>query len=119
MIVTTTTTTTTITTTARDLIHPCQDGVERLEAERALRSAEADAAVATAQSSKLRAASVADNPMNGPGVALLNGLDPQSPYVTQRPGQNYFWYKTSEGEVERRDAGEPLAKVWRRPSPRP
>ena len=28
-----------------------------------------------------------------------------------RPQQSYFWYKTSEGEVERRDAGEPLAVV--------
>ena len=26
-------------------------------------------------------------------------------YVTQRPQQAYFWYKTSEGALERRDAG--------------
>ena len=38
----------------------------------------------------------------------LKGLDPQSPSVTQRAGRAYIWYKTSEGEVERRDAGNPL-----------
>ena len=40
--------------------------------------------------------------------ALATGLDPKSPVVTQRAGSSYFWYKTSEGEVERRDAGNPL-----------
>ena len=40
--------------------------------------------------------------------ARLNGLDPSSPFVTQRAGSQYIWYKTSEGEVERRDAGNPL-----------
>ena len=28
--------------------------------------------------------------------------------MTQRAGSKYIWYKTSEGEVERRDAGNPL-----------
>ena len=40
--------------------------------------------------------------------ARLNGLDPRSPFVTQRPGTQYFWYKTGEGEVERRDPGNQL-----------
>lgn len=40
--------------------------------------------------------------------AQFNGLDPKSPFVTQRAGTGYVWYKTSEGEVERRDAGNPL-----------
>ena len=31
--------------------------------------------------------------------------------MTQRPQSSYFWYKTSEGEIERRDAGNPLAVV--------
>ena len=41
--------------------------------------------------------------------ARFNGLDPNSPFVTQRAGSQYIWYKTSEGEIERRDAGSP----WR------
>ena len=43
--------------------------------------------------------------------ARLNGLDPASPYVTQRPNTGYVWYKVGEGSVERRDAGLPLAQV--------
>lgn len=38
----------------------------------------------------------------------LNGMDPKSPVVTQRAAQSYFWYKTNEGDVERRDAGNPI-----------
>ena len=43
--------------------------------------------------------------------ARLLGLDPKSPYVTQRPNQNYFWYSTGEAQVERRDPGIQLATV--------
>ena len=43
--------------------------------------------------------------------ARLMGMDPQSPYVTQRPATGWIWYKTSEGDVERRDPGLPLVEV--------
>ena len=92
-----------------------QDGVARREEERALRAAEAQADQAGVATT-LRASSVADQPLgpltpNSDFNAKLNGLDPKNPYVTQRPQQGYFWYKTSEGEVERRDRGVPLATV--------
>ena len=88
-----------------------QDGEARLGAEKALRAEEAEAALATGRTDTLRAASVSDQFSNSEFNARLNGLDPKSPYVTQRPQQNYFWYKTSEGALERRDAGEPLAEI--------
>ncbi|KAL3892592.1 MAG: hypothetical protein SGPRY_014982 [Prymnesium sp.] len=91
-----------------------QDALLRMEEEQALRAAEAKADE-TGRSTTLRASSVAD-PLgsltpNSDFNAALNGLDPKSPYVTQRPQQGYFWYKTSEGEVERRDRGVALAKA--------
>lgn len=88
------------------------DGTQRYEEERKLREKEAAGADATGQFRDLRAASVS-TPLGlgdqlGDLSARLNGLDPANPYVTQRAGRSYFWYKTSEGEVERRDAGNPL-----------
>merc|ERR1711939_239372 len=64
----------------------------------------------------LRASAVSEQPFgpltpNSDLNAQLNGMDPNNPYVTQRPQQSYFWYKTSEGDLERRDPGVPLAKV--------
>ena len=91
---------------------PLQDGENRLEAENTLRERDAQAALETGKTATpLRAASVADTFSNSEFNARLNGLDPDSPYVTQRPQQSYFWYKTSEGAIERRDAGEPLAEI--------
>ena len=92
-----------------------QDGVARREEELALRAAEAQADRAGVATT-LRASSVADQPLgpltpNSDFNAKLNGMYPKSPYVTQRPQQGYFWYKTSEGEVERRDRGVALATV--------
>ena len=87
------------------------DGKERFASEQRLRAREAAAAEAGGREGKvIRADSVrtAFGELQDLG-ARLNGLDPESPFVTQRPGQSYFWYKTSEGEVERRDAGNPLA----------
>lgn len=89
-----------------------QDGENRLEAENTLRERDAQAALETGKTATpLRAASVADTFSNSEFNARLNGLDPDSPYVTQRPQQAYFWYKTSEGALERRDVGEPLAEI--------
>jgi tetratricopeptide (TPR) repeat protein len=85
------------------------DGKDRYQEERRLRELEAERAESAGKELRLRAESV-----KTPFVeiddfrARLNGLDPKNPYVTQRAGQSYFWYKTSEGEVERRDAGNPL-----------
>ena len=93
------------------------DGQERLAAEQQLRAQEAREAEATGREAKaLRAESVRSQPLgaltpNSDLNARLNGLDPSNPYVTQRPGSSYFWYKTGEGEVERRDAGNELARV--------
>ena len=76
---------------------PLQDGENRLEAEKKLQELDAQAAFATGKTgTPLRAASVADTFSNSEFNARLNGLDPDSPYVTQRPQQAYFWYKTSE-----------------------
>ncbi|KAL1525138.1 hypothetical protein AB1Y20_020009 [Prymnesium parvum] len=91
-----------------------QDAVARRGEELALRAAEAKADE-TGQAVRLRASSVSDPfgtlTPNTDFNAALNGLDPKSPYVTQRPQQGFFWYKTSEGEVERRDRGVALAEV--------
>ena len=92
-----------------------EDAQARRAEEKALREAEAAADDSGRLATTLRASSVAD-PLgsltpNTDAVAQLNGLDPKSPYVTQRPQQGYFWYKTSEGEVERRDGGVALAQV--------
>ena len=77
------------------------------------------------------------NPFNSDFNAILNGLDPQSPYaplhtalggipphtphlvargryVTQRTQRSYFWYKVGDGEVdgtEVRDRGNALATI--------
>ena len=42
--------------------------------------------------------------------AAGSGLDPQSPYVTQRGQESFYWYKIA-GRPVRRDAGAPLAQV--------
>ena len=52
--------------------------------------------MSSAQSATLRASSVRGNVMNSDFVAILNGLDPQSPHVNQRPQRSYFWYKVGE-----------------------
>ena len=88
-----------------------QDGLERQREEEALLQKERQLAEAQGKSETLRASSVALNPFNSDTVARLNGLDPQSPYVTQRPQRSYFWYKVGEGEIERRDAGIAFADV--------
>jgi len=93
-----------------------QDGMARKEEEETLRAADAKRADETGRIEQQRASSVAAQPLgpltpNSDFNARLNGLDPQSPYVTQRPQSSYFWYKTSEGDIERRDAGNALAEV--------
>jgi len=87
------------------------DGTQRFEEEQRLRAREAAGAEA-GKNLDLRAASVS-TPLGigdqlGDLSARFNGLDPANPYVTQRAGRSYFWYKTGEGEIERRDAGNPL-----------
>lgn len=87
------------------------DARTRRSEEEALRAAEAQAD-ASGRMSTLRSSSAgASNTPNADLSAALNGLDPNSPYVTGRPQQAYFWYKTSEGGIERRDRGNALADV--------
>ncbi len=43
--------------------------------------------------STLRASSVSENIFNSPVLARLNGLAPDSPFVTQRPQSGYVFYK--------------------------
>ena len=86
------------------------DGKQRYEEEIKLRELETAKSDATGKAEVLKAASV-DSPLGG--LAALSpfrtsDFDPQSPSNTQRAGRAYIWYKTSEGEVERRDAGNPL-----------
>lgn len=94
-----------------------QDGAARLRDERELRAreeAQADAGMrdGLGRAPVLKAESVRGSASNTDLNAILNGLDPQSPYVTQRPGQSYFWYKLGgETAVERRDAGNALAQI--------
>lgn len=92
-----------------------QDGIARLEEEKALKAADAKRADETGRLEMKKASSVSGQPLssiaNNDLNARLQGMDPQSPYVTQRPQSSYFWYKTSEGEVERRDEGNALAEV--------
>jgi hypothetical protein len=107
--------------------------LQRADAERAEARGREDA--------PLRAPSVAGNIFNTAPLAKLNGMDPESPcvrprsrrpnllvgltvgggglawrmhtysFVTQRPQSGYFFYKTGEGSVERRDSGTALASV--------
>ena len=84
-----------------------RDGSERLREEQALLEEEQRQATGKA----LKASSVKGSPFNTELTARLNGLDPQSPYVTQRPQRSYFWYSTGEGEIERRDPGNEVRKA--------
>ena len=93
-----------------------EDGIARLEEERALREADEKRADETGTMQRQRASSVSAMPLgqltpNSDANARLMGMDPQSPYVTQRPATGWIWYKTSEGDVERRDPGLPLVEV--------
>lgn len=90
-----------------------RDGTARLEEERELAAADAKRADESGRAEAQRASSVAAQPLNSDFNARLNGLDPQSPYVTQRTQSRYFWYKTSEGDIERRDPGNELVQVDR------
>jgi len=88
------------------------DAVQRRQEEAALREAEAKRAEARgADGETLRASSVAENPFNNRFAALLNGMDPDSPYVTQRPERSFFYYQVGESGIERRDEGISLAQV--------
>ena len=42
---------------------------------------------------------------------MVSGLDPDSPYVTQRPGQRYFFYKVEGERQERRTEAVALADI--------
>ena len=86
-----------------------RDGQNRLQEEERLRGLEAAAAEKSGRESRLPARTAAANPFAL--GALLSGMDPSSPYLTQRPGQAYFWYKEGEGSIERRDVGNSLAEV--------
>jgi len=89
------------------------DGTQRIKEEDALREKERS----EAQGIALKASSVASNPFNNDFQARFNGLDPQSPYVTQRPQRAYFWYKigdSADGGIdgtERRDPGIAFADI--------
>jgi len=89
------------------------DALQRQASETALRDIEAKQAEASGKevAGTLRASSVAGSVFNTPAIARLNGMDPESPFVTQRPGSGYIWYKNGEGATERRNPGVPLATV--------
>lgn len=87
------------------------DGQQRYEEEQRLLEREQAQADATGRVEVLRSGAASGSAWGEAADdfrARLNGLDPRSPFVTQRPAQQYFWYKTSEGAIERRDAGNPL-----------
>ncbi len=93
------------------------DGLRRAEEEAALRAEEARGAeeFGPGGAAPLRASS-AGTPfgvfsVNSDLNARLNGIDPTSPYVTQRPQQGYTWYKLGEADEEVRDQGVALAEV--------
>eukprot|EP00966_Prymnesium_polylepis_P112415 2600726-Prymnesium_polylepis.1 len=87
------------------------DGLQRRSDEAALREADALLAETTGKVSTKKAASVAGSVMNTDLIARLNGMDPESPFVTQRPQSGYIWYKSGEGAVEVRDSGTALAQI--------
>ena len=76
------------------------DAIQRQEDETRLRAQEAMQSEASGKelAGTLKAASVASSVSSTPFIARLNGMDPESPFVTQRPQSAYIWYKTSEGE---------------------
>ena len=87
-----------------------RDGLERRQEESSLLEEEQR----QAQGKALKASSVSQNPFNNDFQARLNGLDPQSPYVTQRPQRSYFWYKVGDGDAdgtEVRDRGNAYAEI--------
>mgnify|MGYP006145400181 CR=1 FL=1 len=91
-----------------------RDALEREENELQLRDAESKQALASGKevAGTLKAASVATNPFNSAALARLNGMDPESPFVTQRPGTGYVWYKLDgEAGSARRNPGTQLASV--------
>ena len=90
-----------------------RDAEQRQAEEAALRAQESMRAEATGkeQAGTLRASSVARSVFNTAAAARLNGMDPESPFVTQRPQTGYAWYKAGEASTERRNPGVPLATV--------
>jgi len=89
-----------------------QDGLQRQSAEQALRQVEAAKAEATGkEGGTLKAASVAGSIMNTDLIARLNGMDPESPFVTQRPQSGYIYYQAGGSAVQVRDAGTGLAEI--------
>ena len=89
------------------------DAEQRQAAEASLRAQEAMQAEATGKevAGTLRASSVAGSFSNTAAIAMLNGLDPKSPFVTQRPQSGFAWYSYGEGASARRNPGVPLATV--------
>ena len=103
----------TLTVTLTLTLTPPQDAISREEEEARLRATEAELSEAQGKelAGTLRASSVALSPFNTDAIARLNGMDPESPFVTQRPQSAYIWYKQGEGATERRNPGVPLASV--------
>ena len=89
------------------------DAMQRQEEEAQLRDAEARQSEASGREmgGTLKASSVAGSLFNTDAIARLNGMDPESPFVTQRPQSAYIWYQQGENSVQRRNPGVPLAKV--------
>lgn len=89
------------------------DALQRQEEEGRLRDAEARQSEASGKelAGTLKAASVAGNLFNTDAIVRLNGMDPESPFVTQRPQSAYIWYQTGENAVQRRNPGTELATV--------
>ena len=89
------------------------DAQQRQADEEALRAREARQAETSGKevAGTLKAASVEGNLFNSPLIARLNGMDPESPFVTQRPNSGYIYYQTGEGAAVRRNPGVELARV--------
>ena len=89
------------------------DALQRQEEEARLREAEAKQSEASGKelAGTLKASSVAGNLFNTDAIARLNGMDPESPFVTQRPQSAYIWYQQGENAVQRRNPGTELANV--------
>lgn len=90
-----------------------QDAQERSRAEAELRAAEAAQAEALGKEAPpLKAASVKNAQFNNDfGLAArISGLDPDSPYLSQRPQRSWAYFQVGEGPRVR-DTGVALAEV--------
>ena len=89
------------------------DAIQRQEEEAALRATEAKQSEASGKElgGTLKASSVAGSLSNTNAIVRLSGMDPESPFVTQRPQSGYIYYQAGETAAQVRNPGNPLAVV--------